>query len=723
MERETYQIQGMDCPDCALNIEKGVRRLAGVRSADVDFASGRMVVESSANFTAIRGRVEALGYRLEPTSSQRGARGKERVALSFVRYMSTRPETRLALLGGALIGLAYITQLLGVSRPVFLAIQIAALLLAGYPVARSALANLIINRDININLLMTIAAVGAVVIGDISEGALLIFLFAIAEALEGFTLQRTRKVLSELTELAPARAIRLTDGGEESVALEALVPGDLILIRAGERIPMDGLVTEGFSEVNQAPITGESLPMMKETGAEVFSGTINGSGTLTVRITRRVNDTTLSRIIQMVEEAHSVRAPSQRLIDRFARVYTPVMILAAAMVALVPPLLFNQPFFNPAGGERGWLYRALALLVVACPCALVISAPVTILSAIAAAARRGVLIKGGVYLEALSRVKVFAFDKTGTLTEGKPVLTLYRSVDCTGEESCRPCDEVLGLAYALEQRSAHPLATAVVDAAEANGVARAYTPAERVVTLAGLGLRGQVGGRQATIGSQAFFEREYPPQIELNRWQQAAEKAGQTTMMVWDDEQVRGLIAVSDPVRTHSGQVIAELHALGVKTALLTGDNPTVAAAVASQTGIDFIKAGLLPEQKVDAILNLRARYGEVAMVGDGINDTPALAAASVGITLGGAGSAQALETAGVVLMADNLCQLPVAVRLSAFARRLIYANIGISLLTKLVFTMMALFGVTTMWMAVAADMGVSLLVTLNGLRPLRFRG
>ncbi len=712
MQPKSYQIEGMDCPDCALKLEQGIRRLKGVQAAQVDYTLGRLQIEGQVDADAIRKRVEALGYRLEPTSGSSQPSVEKWKFAAFARYLASRWETRLALVGGALIAVSYLGLLLAIHPQIFLGLQITSLLLAGYPVARSAVANLVINRDANINLLMTLAAIGAIVIGEIAEAAMLIFLFALAEALEGFSVHRTRKVLTELSELAPARAILLTHGQENTVPVETLVPGDLILIRAGERIPMDGVVMEGVSEVNQAPITGESIPVGKESGSEVFAGTVNGSGTLTVRVTRPADDTTLSRIIHMVAQAQNLRAPSQRLIDRFARFYTPATILLALLVATLPPLFLNQPFFNPATGENGWLYRGLALLVIACPCALVISAPVTILSSIAAAARRGVLIKGGVFLEALSRIKVFAFDKTGTLTEGKPKLTLLRALDCSGEETCPACNQVLGLAYALEQRSAHPLAQAVVEAAELHGLTADYAPAERVTALAGMGLQGEVNGRLATIGSHALFEREHPHPQRLCEWVEKAENDGQTTMMICDGERVRGLIAVADQVRTHNDQVIDELHIIGIRSALLTGDNPTVAAAVAKQVGIDRVYASLLPDQKV-----------EVAMVGDGINDTPALAAAALGVSLGGAASAQALETADVVLMADDLRQLPFAVRLSAFARRLLVANIAFSLSIKLIFAVLALAGVTSIWMAVLADMGVSLLVTFNGMRSLRFRG
>jgi Zn2+/Cd2+-exporting ATPase len=719
MEKQVYYIEGMDCADCALNVEKGVGKLDRVYEVQVDFATGSLEVKGDAAPHLVRKRVEALGYRLvDGIDHNRQPRGT--VVVGFWQFLLSRPETRLALIGGLLILVGFAAGFAGVDPLAVRLVQVAALLVAGYPIARSGLSNLVINRDFNINLLMTIAAVGAILIGEIAEGATLIFLFALAEALEGYTTDRARSVLSEMKKLAPETAIRI-GAGDEVVPVEALQIGDRILVRPGDRIPMDGVIVAGTTEVNQAPITGESLPVTKDSGSEVFAATINGSGEIQVQVTRLVKDTTLQRIIQRVAEAQSMRAPTQRFIDRFARIYTPMMVGVALLVAILPPLLFAEPFLNTAAGERGWLYRALALLVIACPCALVISAPVTVLSAITQAARRGIVIKGGVFLEALSSVRVFAFDKTGTLTHGEPAVTLVRSVDCETGVLCEQCQDVLGLAYSLEQRSSHPLARAIVDAAEARGIAGIYGPADDVQALPGRGVQGRVNGKTATIGSHHYFHTSHPHDRLLCDWASIAELEGQTAMLVSDGDRVRGVIAVADQIRPTSREVIKQLHDLDLKTVMLTGDNATVAHAVAAGVGIGIVRAGLLPDDKLSAVHRLAGDYGRVAMVGDGINDTPALAAATVGISMGGAGSDQALEAADVVLMADDLLQLPFAVRLSRFARGLIRANVAISLLTKLVFVILALGGITSMWLAVLADMGVSLLVTLNGMRALRF--
>jgi Cd2+/Zn2+-exporting ATPase len=726
MTEKTYTIHGMDCADCALTVEKGVRQLPGVKAVRVDFSTGLLTISGDPDPGTLRQRVETLGYGIasrEPTGARpprlpTGARG-------FWMYLRARRETRLALLGGVLLALSLAAAAAGALPQAVRAVQIVALAIAGFPIARSAIANLWINREISINLLMTLAAIGAVIIGETAEAATLIFLFAISEALEGFTAERARRVLDEMGDLIPARAVRLHAGREEEVPVSALRVGDAIIVRAGERIPMDGTVQDGSSAVNQAPITGESLPVEKSAGDAVYAGTVNGSGVLQVGVDRLAADTTIQRIIRMIEQAQSVRAPTQRFIDRFARIYTPAVVLLAALVAVLPPILFAQPFYNTAG-ETGWLHRALALLVISCPCALVISAPVTIVSAITAAARRGVLIKGGAFLEALAGIRVFAFDKTGTLTRGAPVVTAFRAIDCTSAQAgeiCENCEDVLALASALERRSAHPLAMSVVTAAAERGLDARYAPAGEVTAISGSGVQGRINGRLAAVGSHAYFERAHPHEKRLCGWVEEAEGRGETTMLVCDGERVRGFIAAADTLRGDSRGVVEALKAQGMRTALLTGDNPITAQAIGQQTGMDEVMAELLPEEKVGAVQTLVRQYGPTAMVGDGINDAPALAAASLGIAMGGAASAQAMETADIVLMGGSLHPLPYVVRLSAFAHRLIRQNVAIALATKLVFVLLATAGLTSLWLAVLADVGVSLVVTTNGMRANRYTG
>lgn len=719
-----YIVHGMDCANCARELEDGVARLDGVQSVRVEFATGKMRVAGAVPFEMLRRRAEALGKTIEPAESDlplmpAAARGG---AVGFALYLLARTETRLALAGGALILVTLaVSVLLPLPEGLAEALYTVAMAVAAYPIARSGLNTLRISRTFSINLLMTIAAVGAVIIGEHLEAATVIFLFAIGEALEGFTADRARSSLRDLVELAPAQAVRLRpDGSSENVPVVLLRVGDTIAVHPGERVPMDGVVTAGRSGVNQAPITGESIPVHKGPGALVYAGTLNGDGALEVQVTHLAADNTLSRIIRLVEEAQGSRAPSQRLIDRFAHYYTPGVVLLALAVAIVPPLLFGAPFHDTADGAHGWLYRALTLLVIACPCALVISTPVTIISAITAAARRGVLVKGGAHLEALGQVRAAAFDKTGTLTTGSPVVTQVHTLECDGSGRCQACDDLLALAAAVEQRSAHPLARAVMDAARARGVDAVFAPAEGVAALAGRGVQGHVDGHLVTVGSHRLFDSDHPHDAALCALVAQAEAGGETAMLLAQDDRVRGFIAVADQARADSRTVVTALRDLGLRTIMLTGDNATVAQAVGAQVGVDEVRAGLLPDQKVNAVRDLLRDYGAVAMVGDGINDTPALAAATVGVAMGGAGSAQALETADIVLMADDLAQLPYAVRLARFARRLIAQNIAVSIGLKLAFMALALTGGATMWLAVLADVGMSLAVTLNGMRPLR---
>ncbi|MFO7320457.1 MAG: cation-translocating P-type ATPase [Chloroflexota bacterium] len=723
MSQRTYRVKGMDCAHCAQTIEKGVSRLDGVEAVQVNFTTGDMHITGGVAEDVLRERVEALGYQLDesrrptenPELSQGGVAG-------FLRYLLREQATRFALAGGALLALGLLAALVGL--PVAGTLYVLATVVALFPVARSGLRNLWINRDFNINLLMTIAAVGALIIGETAEAATVIFLFAVGEAMEGYTADRARDSLRGLMALAPATAIRLrrteTAEYEEVVPVETLAVGDLILVKPGERLPMDGQVVAGAGSVDQAAVTGESVPVYKQPGDRVYAGTLNGANALEIEVTHTSEDNTVNRIIRMVEEAQNTRAPSQRLVDQFARIYTPAVVGVAALVATVPPLFFDQPFWDTPEGH-GWLYRALALLVISCPCSLVISTPVTVISAITRAARRGVLIKGGAHLEALASVRAFAFDKTGTLTEGRPVVTMARSINCTTGDVCALCDDVLALAAAVERRSAHPLAGAVVSAATQRGIADVYPAAEDVETLAGRGLQGRINGKLVTVGSHSLFEAEHPHTAELCRMVDQVEAQGQTAMLLCDGDQVRGFIAVADEIRPSSRAVVRELRELGQTTVMLTGDNAVVAEAIGKEAGVDSVRAGLLPDDKVAAIQALRRQIGPVAMVGDGINDTPALAAATVGIAMGGAGSAQALETADLALMADDLTQLPFALRLARFTRRVIGQNVVISMGVKLLFVVLALFGATSLWLAVLADVGMLMLVTLNGLRPRRF--
>ena len=719
----TYRVRGMDCTSCAENLERGIGKLSGVDGVRIDFMAEKIHIDGAATLGDINQRAQSLGHyeiidEVTAPTSQTGDRTGlfSGGVMGFVGYLLRERPTQLALIGGTLILLTVIAALLGLNSTVANVLYVIAMSIAAYPIAKSGLINLAVNRNFNLNLLMTIAAVGAVVIGEMLEAAVVIFLFAIGEAMEGFTADRARESIRSLADLTPPQANRLHDDHTDVVPIEELQVGDHILVKPGERIPMDGIIIRGTSGVNQAPITGESVPVSKSADDTVYAGTINGDGALTVTVTAIAADNTLNRIIKLVEEAQSSRAPSQRRIDKFANWYTPSMAFVALLVAIIPPLVFGAPFFDPASGGHGWLYRALALLMIACPCALVISTPVTVVSAITTAARHGVLIKGGLHLENLGRIRAIAFDKTGTLTTGKPVVTSYHGVNC--DPNCPDCDNMIAVAAAVEQQSTHPLAQAVVHAADS--LENRYT-AQSVSNLSGRGVQGQVNGQTVTIGSHRLFDDQFPHDKSLCETLTGYEQAGKTAMLVAQDDTVTGVILVADTPRDDSQHVISELKSLGLKTIMLTGDNATVAHVIAGQVGVDEVRAGLMPADKTTAVQNLAAQYGQVAMIGDGVNDTPALAAATVGIAMGGAGSAQAIETADIALMADDLRQLPFTLRLSQFAANLITWNIALSLGIKLVFTVLAIAGMTTLWFAILADTGLLILVTLNGMRPLRF--
>jgi Cd2+/Zn2+-exporting ATPase len=652
----------------------------------------------------------------------------------FLPFMWQRIETRLALLGVLLIlpGLV-LYEILGWDALWIDIFSLGALLAAGIPIARSAWRAVTINHEININVLMTIAAVGAVVIGAYTEAGMVMALFAVGEALEGYTATRARHAIRSLMAVAPNTATLLrTDGNrvqETRVPVATLRVGDVLLAKPGERIPMDGTVRSGASAVNQAPITGESRLIEKVVGDEIFAGSVNGEGALEITVTHLAADNTISRMIKLVEDAQERRAPVQRRVDQFARWYTPAVVILAALVAIIPPALLGQPFWNPAPDQFGWFYRALALLVVACPCALVISTPVSIISALSVAARNGVLIKGGAYLETLSTVQAVAFDKTGTLTAGAPAVVAVRSVACANPSganggSCDACDDVLALASAVERRSEHPLAHAVVHASSQRGLEQRYPAAEQVTAMVGRGVVGRVQGQVVLIGSHRYFDAHMPHDQAHCASVGRAAALGYTPVLVSVDGAYVGTITLADTVRATSRAAVTRLHQLGLKAVvMLTGDQRSTAQAVGAEVGVTEVRAELLPEQKVQAVEDLRRRYGAVAMVGDGINDTPALAAANVGIAIGGAygGTNQAMETADVTLMSDDLRRLPFAIRLSRAALRMVNTNIALSLGTKLIFLVLVLLGLGTMWMAVLADVGTALLVTLNGMRLLRY--
>lgn len=561
------------------------------------------------------------------------------------------------------------------------------------------------NLNLNMNALMSIAVTGAMVIGHWPEAAMVMVLFALAEVIEAKSLDRARNAIRGLMDLAPETAtVQQIDGTWTDVDAKAVAIGTRVRVKPGERIALDGEVVQGRSAVNQAPITGESLPVEKAEGDTVFAGTINESGSFEYRVTAVANNSTLARIIHAVEAAQGSRAPTQRFVDQFARLYTPIVFALAVAVAVLPPLVLGAPWL-------AWVYKALVLLVIACPCALVISTPVSILSGLAAAAGHGILIKGGVYLEEGRKLAWLALDKTGTITHGKPVQTDFELLADVEAERCR------GLAASLGVRSDHPVSQAIAKAADIDGVARENV--EEFAALLGRGVRGVIGGKAYSLGNHRLVEESGRCSKELEARLGVLERQGKTVVMLIDDRQVLALFAVADTVKDSSRAALADLHQLGVKTVMLTGDNSHIAEAIAEQVGIDQARGNQLPEDKLKAVEMFGAE-GTVGMVGDGINDAPALARADIGFAMGAAGTDTAIETADVALMDDDLRKIPTFVRLSRATSSVLMQNIALALGIKAVFLVLTFAGQATMWMAVFADMGASLLVVGNGLRLLR---
>jgi Zn2+/Cd2+-exporting ATPase len=693
-----FKIDGMDCREEVRILERHLKPLPGVEDVSADVMSQRMHVK----YDAARLTTSQIADAVAGTG-MRAWLEHEEPALSASKTARSRQALVVVSGIGTASGLV-LQAALSSSIPAVLAFA-AAIAAGGVYTSRRAW-SAARARSLDINVLMLLAVSGAIALGEWSEAATVIFLFALAQLLETRSMERARHAIRALMDLTPPRAlVRRGAATPRELPIDAIEPGDIMLVRPGEKIPLDGVVEVGASAVNQAPITGESLPVDKTPGDRVFAGTINGRGALDVKVTHLRRDTTLARIIALVEHAQSQRAPTQLFVERFARYYTPAVIALACALAIVPPM-FGQPF-------GVWFYRSLVLLVVSCPCALVISTPVSIVSALAGAARKGVLIKGGAYLEATSRVRVVAFDKTGTLTRGE-----VRVVDVAPLDGM-PAEEVLRTAAALESRSEHPIARAIVERTASAGIA--VPAAARFHALPGLGAEGVVGGRPVVVGNHRLFEARGLCTPEIHRALERIADGERTAVLVADGGTAAGIITVADRPRTTARDAVELLRQHGVeRVVMLTGDNDATARALGAELGLDEVRSELLPPDKMTAIADLRRAYGPVAMVGDGVNDAPALAAADVGIAMGVAGTDAALETADVALMADELLKLPYALRLSRATLRNIRTNVAISLVLKVGFVGLAVFGLATLWMAVVADTGASLIVIANGLRLLR---
>ncbi len=696
-----FHLKGVCCANEVSQVERKLSTLEGIGLVKVNPVSFQMTVTHETPVETIQQAIGDLGYTAEPL---RGQPIEQTAPPSFWSQHGQKLATvisGLAALAGWLTSLRWGESHAGVIGLFALATGV-----GGFQTFRQGLRS-IRALSFDMNALMTIGVTGAILIGEWAEAGAIAFLYAVSNGLEAAAMERTRTSIRGLIEMAPKTARIKGCSGEAEVPVEEIDLDDILVVRPGEKIAMDGVVLEGQSSVNQAPITGESIPVAKTSGSEVFAGSVNGAGALEVRVTKRVEDTTLARIIHMVEDAQSERASVQSFVDRFAMRYTPVVMGLALLVALVPPL-FGQPL-------DVWIYRALALIVLACPCALVVSTPVALVAGIGNAARHGVLIKGGTHLEQGASIRVLAFDKTGTLTQGRPEV---QSVIALGGRSDA---EVLRLAASVEARSEHPLAAAILRHAERTiGSPQAGQAFEAII---GHGAKAEVDGRLLFVGSPRFFEQRGTALGEAGAHVTRLQAAGNTVVLLGDEHSVYGLIAIADPVRPESRAIVAELKRMGIaRVAMLTGDNARTAQEIATQIGVDEVRANLLPEDKVAAVKDLEARFGRVAMVGDGVNDAPALATANLGIAMGAVGTDVAIETADVALMSDNVRRIPFTMHLSRRTMRIIRQNIAFSLVVKFVATVLVFPGLLTLWMAVLSDMGATILVVLNALRLLAIK-
>ncbi|MFP5466249.1 MAG: heavy metal translocating P-type ATPase [Gammaproteobacteria bacterium] len=693
--RTAIRILQMDCPTEEALIRKKLGPMSEVRQMDFNLVQRVLtVVHAPGSLEPVLEAVRSLGF--QPELAEAGA------ARTPARE-TPKPWWPLALAGAAAIA-SEAASWAGLPGTLVAALAIVAVLGSGLTTYKKGWVA-IRNGNLNINALMSIAVTGALALGQWPEAAMVMVLFTIAELIEAKSLDRARNAIEGLMRLTPEQAtVQQNDGSWQSVEAKSVAVGSLVRVRPGERIALDGSITSGRSTVNQAPITGESLPVDKTVGDAVFAGTINESGSFDYRVTAAASNSTLSRIIHAVEEAQGARAPTQRFVDQFARVYTPVVFAIALAVAVLPPLLMG-------GAWQDWIYKALVLLVIACPCALVISTPVTIVSGLAAAARKGVLIKGGVYLEEGRKLRWLALDKTGTITHGKPVQTDFERLDDMDEARCKQ------VAASLAGRSDHPVSQAVAAAANAQGVVREAV--DSFEALPGRGVKGVIGGSAYQLGNHRLVHELSLCSPDLENRLDAMERQGKTVVMLVDERRVLALFAVADTVKESSRAAVDELHRLGVRTVMLTGDNAHTAEAIARQVGIDQAHGNQLPEDKLRVIESL-ASEGVVGMVGDGINDAPALARSHIGFAMGAMGTDTAIETADVALMDDDLRKIPAFIRLSKSTHFVLVQNITLALGIKAVFLVLTLMGLGTMWMAVFADVGASLLVVGNGLRLLR---
>lgn len=696
-------IAGLDCPAEEKLLRQCLAPIKEIETIECNFINQTLTISHSlSTITPLTDAISKAGMKATLPSS-------EIPSTSMVTRKNYYPEMLLSISGVCALlaeGFSYAT---GTEQSItVIVLSVGAMLISGCETLQKGLLALR-TFTLNIHFLMMIAIIGAVLIGEWPEAAMVTFLFALAERIESYSLDKARHAIQGLMEMAPAEAtVKKDNGAWQVMAVEQVELEDIMLVKPGERIPLDSIIVQGQSSVNQAPVTGESIPVEKKIGDVVYAGTLNERGSFECRVTSKINETLLAKIIRLVEQAQVQRAPTQRFVDQFARYYTPSMVILAILIASIPPLLFSASFYP-------WFYKALVLLVIACPCALVISTPVTMVSGLAAAARHGLLIKGGIYLEMGYQLKAVAFDKTGTLTQGKPTVTDIIGFDNLTET------QALQLAATLDSYSEHPVATAIVKKWQALNPTVTFQKVENFEALPGRGATGYIEGKRYFIGNHQLAEDNHVCNETVETLLAKLEQAGKTTVVLSNEENVIAILAVADAVRDSSKEAITTLNHLGIATIMLTGDNPITAKTIADLVGIKIVRANMLPAAKLAEMDNLLAQYQKVGMVGDGINDAPALAKATIGFAMGTTGTDTALETADVALMEDNLKKLPFFFSLSRKTTMILKQNITLAISIKIIFFILALANFATLWLAVFADMGASLLVVFNGLRLLNF--
>lgn len=687
-----FSIEGMDCGSCAKSIEKHLNNLPYVNDTQVSFSTGKMQIDFEGNQTKnIEKEVSKIGYSATLQSSNKNNNTKWRL------FSKPIISTLFLILGivSSMVSLPiWITNLM----------YIIAIVVSGIKPLKSAY-YAIKSKSLDMNVLMSVAVIGAILIGEFFEGAIVVLLFTIGTLLQTISIDKTRNSIQSLMDITPAEANVVTETGIISKNLKDISIGEILLVKPGDRVPLDGTIIEGYSSLNQAPITGESIPVDKTINEEAYAGSINENGTLKIRVSRLVKDTTLSKIIHMVEEAQENKAPTQAFIDRFSEIYTPIVFILALLVMVIPPI-----FSLGTWGE--WFYKGLELLVIACPCALVISTPVAIVTGIGSAAKKGVLIKGGNHLEALGTLSALAFDKTGTLTEGRPKVSEIKTIESDKEM-------FLNIALSLESYSTHPISNAIVDyVSQFKSITYDVTDFENIV---GRGIKGKIDHNNIYAGNIKLIESINENIVNYKEKIYSYEQQGYTVIIIATADKIHGFITVEDPLRSDIKQTLQQLNGSNIKnTIMLTGDNKGTAHKIAQLSGIKEVYAELMPEDKLSAIKDLQSKGYRVGMIGDGINDAPALAQSEVGIAMGVIGSDTAMETADVVLMSDNVHQLTDTITISNKAKNIIKQNIYFSIIIKMIAFILVFPGLLTLWLAVLSDTGAAILVILNSLRLLR---